>query len=223
MYDWTTHVHNHLEGRCGHCCNYCYVQQNPHGVSPKYEGPARLNERELEIAYGEKKTIFIEHMNDIFGPGILTPWIKRILDHCRDWPNNRYVFQSKNPAGYFSVAADFPISTLFGTTIETNWPMDRYSKAPAPRERAEALLKIKLHRRDKVFITIEPIMEFDLDILMGWIEEIQPEFVNIGADSKGCRLPEPSGQKIWMFIKELMKAGIQIKKKNNLGRLLEET
>jgi hypothetical protein len=66
-------------------------------------------------------------------------------------------------------------------------------------------------------------MEFDLDILMGWIEEIQPEFVNIGADSKGCRLPEPSGQKIWMFIKELMKAGIQIKKKNNLGRLLEET
>ena len=47
-----------------------------------------------------------------------------------------------------------------------------------------------------------------------------PSFVNIGADRKGCGLKEPSKEELLEFIARLQDAGVTIKKKTNLERIL---
>ena len=71
------------------------------------------------------------------------------------------------------------------------------------------------------FITIEPILDFDVDILISWLSILKPNFVNIGADSKHCKLPEPSDDKIRALVAGLQERGITIKKKINLGRIFK--
>jgi hypothetical protein len=73
----------------------------------------------------------------------------------------------------------------------------------------------------KTFITIEPIMDFDVEILTDWIITAQPDFINIGADSKNTGLPEPSAEKIGALIKNIQAAGVPIRKKMNLQRLID--
>ena len=70
----------------------------------------------------------------------------------------------------------------------------------------------------RTMISIEPIMEFELAILVPWIKEIRPEFVSIGADSKGHNLPEPTPDKVNALIEELSKF-TEVKIKDNLKRL----
>lgn len=109
MYPWVTHMHTHLGGECPHRCGYCYVQTNPHGVHPRYKGPVRLIEDELNVDYSRKwwdkkagvwkteKIIFIEHMGDLFAEGTPPNFTEAIVNHCRKYPENEYVFQTKNP------------------------------------------------------------------------------------------------------------------------------
>jgi hypothetical protein len=74
--------------------------------------------------------------------------------------------------------------------------------------------------RCKKFVTIEPIMDFDVDVLFFWIQRILPSFVNIGADSKGRDLTEPPACKVRKLISLIQQAGIEIREKRNLERLL---
>ena len=67
--------------------------------------------------------------------------------------------------------------------------------------------------------TIEPIMDFDLGILVGWMKQIQPQWISIGADSKGHNLPEPSSEKVLDLITAL-KQDFKVILKKNLKRLL---
>ena len=219
MYDWVTHMHSHLAGECPHKCSYCYVQRNKFGVSERYKGEPRLIESELNENYGTGKTIFIEHMNDLFAEKVKGRWIIAILKHCREYDND-YVFQTKNPERVYFYYHALPKKSLLGTTIETNRNINNISKAPIPQKRYEYLKKLR-KEGVRVFITIEPIMDFDVDILSKWIIDIRPEFINIGADSKGCGLLEPSAQKILEFINILNENKINIKKKTNLSRLLQ--
>jgi len=48
-------------------------------------------------------------------------------------------------------------------------------------------------------------MDFDLFTMVKWIQEIEPDFVSIGADSKGHHLPEPPAEKVDKLIEELSK------------------
>ena len=87
--------------------------------------------------------------------------------------------------------------------------------APAPEERYKAMLQMK----GRKFVTIEPVLDFDVDILAKWIGEINPEFLNLGADSKNHNLPEPTVEKIFALVDELKKYGIELREKHNLKRL----
>jgi hypothetical protein len=68
-------------------------------------------------------------------------------------------------------------------------------------------------------ITIEPVMDFDVDILAMWIHEIHPFFVNLGADSKNRGLPEPTREKVMALVAALDEYGIELREKHNLERL----
>jgi hypothetical protein len=41
-------------------------------------------------------------------------------------------------------------------------------------------------------VSIEPIIYFDLGIMVAWMKNIKPEFVYVGYDNYNHRLPEPS-------------------------------
>lgn len=208
MYTCISDKHTHLGGKCPHECVYCYVDHIRGGRPPKYQGSLRLIERELEKRYGTGKMIFMEHCNDLFAGEVPSEWISQILAHCRQYPDNTYVFQTKNPERYHSIKG-FPPSCVFGTTIETNRDMKDVSKAPAPEQRKDAMVRLTGSK----FVTIEPILDFDVDILSSWIAEIRPDFVNIGADSKGHHLPEPTPEKVDELIAALNMHGIEIRRK----------
>ena len=183
MYPWVTHCHTHLRGACPHACPYCYVQ----AIGQRYggeahTGPIRLNTRELEVPYGSGRTIFVEHASDLFSRGVETSWINSILEHCRTWPGNRYVFQTRNTARCSRWAAALPAKSMLGTTIETNRTAP--GNAPHPKQRALALVP-ELFGLIQRFVTIEPILDFDVDGMLKLLDIARPDFVNIGADSKG--------------------------------------
>lgn len=218
MYDWVTDMHTHIGGECPHKCVYCYVGKGRFGRAPRYTGKLRLIPEEFKVKYGSGRTIFIEHKNDMFASDVKDSMIEAILKHCREYDTNHYVFQSKNPERALQFYGLFPSHSMFGTTIETDRSMKDVSNAPTGFCRysgIKALRSINL----KTFITIEPILDFD-DELAEWVIDAQPDFANIGADSKGCGLPEPSKEKILALIDALKKGGITIKEKSNLSRLL---
>jgi protein gp37 len=161
-------------------------------------------------------TIFIEHMNDLFSADTPTEFINRIMDHCKGYPENTYVFQTKNPVRMKLWLTSMPPNHVVGSTIETNREYTM-SKAPKPIERARAMTEIK----GRKFITIEPVLDFDVDILANWIANINPEFLNLGADSKGHGLPEPTVDKIMQFTEKLKEYGIELREKHNLKRLMK--
>ena len=222
MYDWVTHCHTHLGGQCPHKCSYCYVQRNRFGVSEKYQGDIRLLEKELAVDYGKDKRIFIDHMNDMFANGVKTKWIYQILEHCCKYPDNQYVFQTKNPANALLFMQHFPKNFLIGTTIETDSidVLMGKSQAPDPIDRYSAMLEWSYYFPKKTFVTIEPIMAFNVATLSGWIRGINPLFVNIGADSKHSELDEPDAEDIKELVRIIQESEIEIRKKINLERIL---
>jgi DNA repair photolyase len=222
MYDWVSHTHTHLGGACPHACTYCSVnalKKYPE-VASKYSGPLRLIEKELEIRYGSGKEIFVENLNDLWAESVPSDYIRRVLNHCRQWPENLYIFQTKNPARYLNFEPEFPINVNIGCTIETNWETASLSKAPAPAMRVPAMQY--LARRFKTFVTVEPILDFDLAEFLAMLVSIRPAFVNVGADSKGHKLPEPIARDVRDLIAGLLAEGIEVRGKHNLARILKE-
>lgn len=227
MYPWVDYCHSHLRGGCPHECDYCYTQHMR--CKRFYEGPLTLKAEELKVNYGEENTIFVEHMNDLFAEKVPQKFVDDILDHCNRYPRNKYVFQTKNPYRPFEMLDQYdnylsrlPDDCMIGTTIETNDEeiLLSHSKAPAPIDRFVWITALRAMGLE-TFITIEPVMMFDSDILVNWIVEAQPVFVNIGADSKRCGLLEPSKADLQVLIEDLQTEGIEIREKHNLDRLLK--
>ena len=112
-----------------------------------------------------------------------------------------------------------PPKVIVGTTVETNRLIPATSKAPWPNARVAWLSQFV--GIDKM-ISIEPIMDFTLDIFVTCIRQVKPKFVSIGADSKGFNLPEPPAGKVRELIQELEKF-TEVRVKNNLWRILNAT
>lgn len=218
---WVTHTHTHLGGECPHRCSYCYVQAIAKRFgNDRYTGELRLIEKEFDVRYGAGRTIFIEHCNDLFAEDVPAEWIERIITHCWEHPGNTYVFQTKNPFRMLEYANSLPPDTILGATVETDASVA--SEAPCPAERIEAI-KALSSSGEATFITVEPILACNPAILALWIAVAKPDFVNIGADSKGAGLDEPSAADVKLLIRCLRDYGIEIRQKRNLERLLGDT
>ena len=207
MYDWVTHTYNPIKGKCPHDCVYCYMKRFP-------QKPARLVESELNDDLGEGNMIFVGSSIDMWAKEIHDDWIIKVLAHCNIYPENTYLFQSKNPDRFWEFSGAFPPLTILGITLETNRE-DFLHKAMPRKLRAESMAKTTLVHK---MITIEPIMDFDLELFVKMIKSINPAWINIGADSKNHNLPEPSRAKVDSLIIELKKF-TEVKKKSNLERL----
>lgn len=224
MYEWVSHTWNPLGGACPHECSYCStgaLMQKYETLKTKYSGPLFLVEKEMKTNLGKGNTIFVCNMTDLFAREVSEGIILEILHHCRNYPDNTYLLQSKNPVRFLEIVPEaYPPKVIFCTTLETNVKSGGISKAPIPRDRADAMLRVReTFPEAKVSVTIEPIMDFWEFQFLQILKDINPDFVSIGADSKRSGLPEPTRDKVNTLIAGLEKAGIKIEKKNNLGRL----
>lgn len=221
MYDFVTHTWNTVKGECYHDCSYCYMKR--WGKL----NPVRFDEKELKTDLGEGNYIFVGSSCDMFASDIPHDWIVDTLIHCGRFNKNKYFFQTKNPQRIFEFkiildALDFSLCT----TIESNrWYPDIMKNSPKPCFRSSFMNEI-YHEfgwgftKSKSYVTIEPILDFDLNVMVTLIKGILPFQVNIGADSGNHGLPEPPLEKVLELITELEKF-TTIHKKSNLGRLLK--
>ncbi|MFA7710125.1 MAG: DUF5131 family protein [Candidatus Neomarinimicrobiota bacterium] len=195
-----------------HQCSYCYVRSYR---DLPVEPTLRVNDFPN---LGVGRTIFVGHQCDMFSENTPAAWVQAVYRHCLKYPNNKYVFQTKNPIKLVNDFGELPTNFMIGTTIETNRKvlLEQFSRAPAPEERAIGLSMI----HGKKFVTVEPIMIFDLHEFVDLLKVANPDWINIGADSKGHCLPEPTMKEIRELINELNIAGIRILEKMNLGRLI---
>lgn len=213
MYDFVTHTWNPIKGKCFHDCSYCYMKRFGE------QKLIHLDEKELDTNLGENNFIFVGSSCDIFAQDIPNSWINIVLQKCKD-SCSKFLFQTKNPDRLLNfIDLETMINWVFCTTIETN----RYDKnimgnSPHPINRANAMNTISLLGL-KTYVTIEPIMDFDLYEMVELIRKFNPLQVNIGADSKGHCLPEPSEIKLEDLIDLLNFT--KVKLKDNLRRLMK--
>ena len=188
-------------------------------IKEKYSGTIRIVEKEL-FNLGSGRTIFVAAQNDLFAEAVPTEYIRRIIEHCEKSPGNTYLFQSKNPIRMFRYIPK-TLDAVVCTTIESNrWYPKIMNNSPYPIIRAMDMGL--LHNQGyKTYVTVEPILDFDLEELISLIKKCNPIQVNIGADSGGNNLPEPSREKVDALIAELSKF-TTISQKRNLERLTKE-
>ena len=217
MYPWVTHTWNPLAGKCQHNCEYCYMKRSFLGNLGKYKGEVSLAEDALNTDLGSNNTIFVGSATDMFGKWVPENVIKKILKYCNKFSNS-YLFQSKDPGRMAEFIGFLPKDSIIATTLETNRVYE-ITSAPQPSQRYHDFLSIAHPRK---MISIEPIMDFDLEEFLTWIKDINPEFVSIGADSKNNSLKEPSPHKIRALILGIKKFA-EIREKKNLKRVVEIT
>lgn len=214
MYEFVTHTWNTIKGRCSHDCVYCYMKIFK-------LNPVRIDMSEFKTDLGEYNHIFVGSSCDMFNPSIPTHWIQKTLQHCMKFEKNRYLFQSKNPARFHQFMT-YPKEVIFCTTIETNRVLkDRFISAAPPVEKRVAAIRTLPPRYTKM-LTIEPIMDFDLDKMVELIRHSKATHINIGADSKGHGLPEPRPEKIIALMNYLKNANFRVTGKENLNRILQK-
>ena len=123
--DWADASWNPATG-CLHGCEYCYARRMVHrfgGLTPdndlhilnKQNYDARGNKdiypfgfaptlhcyrMDFPIRLQRPRTIFVCSMADLFGYWVPDEWIKAVFDACREAPQHRYLFLTKNPDRY---------------------------------------------------------------------------------------------------------------------------
>jgi DNA repair photolyase len=188
---------------CLHECSYCWAkkfalerlsntQKYKDGFAPK------LAENELSKKF-RNQFVFVSDMGDLFGEWVPRDWILQIIDATKNSPSSEFLFLTKNPSRYKDFVHLCPENVVLGATIETN-RLHRFSKAPPVTERARAMTDLSYKRK---FVSIEPILDFDIDIFTRMIEGITPEQVAVCYDNWKNRLPEPSLSKTVQFMDRL--------------------
>lgn len=216
MYPWTDYHWNPIKGACPLSCSYCYTR------GPRYttsKGPISLDKKELKTKLGNGRMIFVGSKIDLWADDIPEMWDLFILAVCQNYAGNKYLFQTKNPERLYRFKNSFPLQTILGVTLESNREYPDISKAPSIADRVYWMKRLREETSFEIMISIEPILDFDLDEFMEMITEIRPAFISIGADSKYHHLPEPSLEKVGELLLAL-RSVTELKIKDNLERLL---
>ena len=188
---------------CLHNCSYCWarrlaetklsnIERYRDGFKPK------LVEYELRKRF-KSKYVFACDMADLFGDWVPREWITKVIDAIRESPSSNFLFLSKNPGRYHEFLGLFPQNVVLGSTIETNRQY-QVSSAPLAVERYKAMASLPFGHK---LVSVEPVMDFDLDVFVQWIKDINPVQVHVGYDNYRNRLPEPSLSKTRQLMDQL--------------------
>jgi len=212
---WITHTWNTVKGKCPHDTEHGYCYMKKWGEQPELH----FDEKELKTNLGTGNFVFTSSSCDLFADKIPDKWIVDTLDHCNKF-DNRYLFQSKNPERFWGLRHNLPENSVVGTTIESNRIFKEMCNAPNVTDRAYSIKRLSTWHR--TFITLEPIMDFDIEVLVELISGAFPVWVNIGANTNSkVKLTEPSPEKVTALIDRLS-AFTKVKIKSNLKRLMRK-
>jgi len=202
---------------CHFDCSYCWARKLAEGklkdcyrdgFNCEYH-PDRINKR-----FKSDEFVFVCSMGDI---SFAEDYVKNaIIDTIKKNQQTKFLFCTKNP-GMYQKFPDMD-NCYYGATIETNrtYP-NTISKAPDVKLRMAIMVSLE---GVKKFLSIEPIMDFDLIEFSNWIYDINPDIVEIGADNYNNNLPEPSSDKVLKLIDILTLHGVNVIQKQGLERLL---
>lgn len=165
--------------------------------------------------------LFVTAMGDMWCRDVPYDWIREVMqciNRTTDFYNRvgTFMFLTKNPVRYLEwfVASEqlYNDKYLLGVTIETNrdTPITCHANAPNPFQRFRNMVMLKHEIGPRMFVSIEPVQDFDHDILPKWIGMIGPERVYIGYDNYRRFKIEttPSVDKVEALIKAI--EGMQI-------------
>lgn len=190
-----------------HRCDKCY-QYVPH------EHPERLGQiptAEIVFVCGNGDISFCD-------PGYTRQIINSIRTRTGRKPGQTFYLQSKRPEYFAQFVADLPESVVLVATLETNRDdgYEAVSKAAVPTERYRQFKDLDYARK---VVTIEPVMDFDVDVFSRWVIDLDPEYVWLGYNSrpKQVSLPEQSPDKVKQFAGKLKSAGAKVKGKTLRG------
>ena len=195
---------NPLGGRCKHNCIYCWSMGEKGLVKKynmqKYQGEPRLIPKEFKRTFNEGGFCFVCDMVDLFGDWIPNEWINSILYHIQKFPKTTFLLLTKNPKRYHN--CQIPTNCICGATIETDkyFGQKTMGFTPTPGQRWEALATLE-HKRKMV--SVEPIMNFNLEYFVFMMRSIDPEFIYVGYDNYENNLPEPSLEETMKLIEKL--------------------
>jgi hypothetical protein len=163
-------------------------------------------------------TIFVGSMIDL--ASVSEEDFIAAMEHCKKYPDNIYLFQSKAPTYLLRWQKHFPPEYMVGTTIETTLPVYNFSGAPSPCFRAFVFAHIPAKYK---LVSLEPLMQFDLYEMLSWLDRIKPTHISIGArtgggpECLGDAAPTDTVRLVWDL---LMKFESYIVLKRNLDRIL---
>ena len=206
----TWNVFKGCEFDCLYCVQRDQAKRQKHRCEKCYSYEPHLHPERLNEKFKSGETVFVASAGDISFMLNKGEQID-ILNVIRKYSDTTFLLQTKDPRYYLKLLhwGSFPENIVIGTTIETNraimgkvlfsyQPYSHYSKAPYPDERFRWMRHYTNLRK---YITMEPIMDFDLDVMVMWIKEIAPEFVYVGytnpvGKAKKLQLPEPPLEKV---------------------------
>ena len=150
--EWCDSTWNPVTG-CYHDCPYCYARSmiNRFGKAKYGKSAGEMDVLELfdpikdengkRIAYPtgfvptlhryrlndykdkSARTIFVCSMADLFGEWVPDSWIEEVFAACKDAPQHKYLFLTKNPQRYIDLAEKNVLpeedNMWYGTTITT--------------------------------------------------------------------------------------------------------
>ena len=184
---------------CRHWCAYCWARDlsermQKQGGKYKDGFEPRFFPKEMERKFKPGQFIFVVDMGDLFGSWVPVEWIRQVLDAIKMWPETDFLLMTKNPKRYH----EFELSenVVLGTTLESNREYDG-TIAPCPWSRYETFSE---HPHPCKFVSIEPIMDFDLGTMLSWVRNIKPQIVEVGADNYRHNLLEPDPSKLQALI-----------------------
>lgn len=212
MFPFITETWNPLAIRkCSFGCTYCWAEglkQTRLAGSLRYmmlnqqNATCAVIEKDLERKFKAEDFVFVGTMGDMFAPDIPSEAIQRILNVTKLYLKTNYLFLTKNPNRYKEFLNTFlKFNATLGATIETNRDTKQFSKAPDTQQRFWEMYDLEYSPK---FLSIEPIMDFDLTEFADQIRNI-PNLtkIAIGYDNYNHGLPEPELAKTKELIQRL--------------------
>ena len=205
MFVDVTKTWNPISG-CLHYCRYCWARrlvETKLKSTRKYrEGfKPKFHRHELKRRFKPGDYVFVVDMGDMWGDFIPEEWIRAVLARVSMFPQTTFLMLTKNPERYFDFLDVMPRNVVLGATVETNrddiYQAFHISRAPPPSRRMHAMEKLDWDRK---FVSMEPVLEFDVDVVLNWLGKVQPEVLYVGYDNYGYRLPEPRLSKVLEFV-----------------------
>jgi len=217
VYNLQTECENFIAN--GFIVHNCYLKKINGLWGPKNTS-GKLAPAELNTNLKKGLNIFVGSSTDMWGDWVTDDDLMVALDKLCEH-DNTYLFMTKNPKRYADYIAWLPPKSVLGCTIESNrWhPTAYHGRCPSPEERYNAMME---YTRIKIplAISIEPVMDFDTDILVEWIKRLSPVWVAVGANtSPHHKLDEPSPDKMKGLIRNLDRI-VDVRIKDNLKRIL---